>query len=78
MAPQSTTTNGLFARALASWMACATSSLPVPVSPVTSTVRSVGAAFFSRSKTPRIDGALPDQRAEAGDVRHLDLLGPTG
>ena len=43
IAPQSTATNGAEARGLAWWIARATSSLPVPVSPVTSTVKSDGA-----------------------------------
>ena len=43
MAPQLTATNGSLLRLLSTWVVCATSSLPVPVSPVTRTVASVGA-----------------------------------
>jgi len=43
IAPQSTAMNGPDARALEAWMARATSSLPVPLSPTTSTVASVSA-----------------------------------
>ena len=43
MAAQSTATNDARARVLPAWMARATTSFPVPDSPVISTVRSVGA-----------------------------------
>ena len=42
MAPQFTATKGMAERGESSWMARATSSLPVPDSPVTSTVALVG------------------------------------
>jgi hypothetical protein len=45
MAPQSTTTTGLSWRALSSCTVCASSSLPVPLSPVISTVASVRATL---------------------------------
>ena len=43
MAPQSTTTSGRSLRPLSSWRVCANISLPVPLSPVMSTVVSVRA-----------------------------------
>ena len=46
MAPQLTPRKGFFARGPALWMARATISLPVPLSPVTSTGTSVS---FTRS-----------------------------
>ena len=44
-AAQLTATNGLPARGLLSWMARATSSLPVPLSPTMSIVAVVGATW---------------------------------
>ena len=58
-AAQFRATNGLFLRGLFWWMAWATSSLPVPVSPWISTLASVGAMRFSRSITSCICGLLP-------------------
>ncbi len=46
MAPQLTPRNGLFARGPAWWIALATISLPVPLSPVT---RSATSVSFTRS-----------------------------
>ena len=43
MAPQSTAINGLFRRSLFRWIDLATTSLPVPLSPIISTDISVGA-----------------------------------
>ena len=54
IAAQFTRTNGRSPRRLATWIARATSSLPVPDSPVTSTVASVGAIRITRSSTSRI------------------------
>ena len=51
IAAQFTATKGWRVRALRWWSACATSSLPVPLSPRTSTVRSVSATFWIVSKT---------------------------
>ena len=45
MAPQLIVTNGLPARGERVWISRAISSLPVPVSPVISTLMSVGAIF---------------------------------
>ncbi len=46
-APQSKTMIGPDARVDSSWMVCATTSLPVPVSPSMTTVVAVGAIFSS-------------------------------
>ncbi len=59
MLPQSTTTNGPLLRGLASWMALATTSLPVPVSPRMSTDRGVGAMRSRTPKTRRMRGLRP-------------------
>ena len=53
-------TKGPAARALARWISAATTSLPVPVSPVMSTVTSLRAARRARSKTSRVAGVLGD------------------
>ena len=53
MAAQLTGTNGRSPRLLFAWMALATSSLPVPLSPVMSTVASVGATLTMRPSTSR-------------------------
>ena len=58
-AAQLRATKGLLFRGLFWWMAWATSSLPVPVSPCTSTVASVGAIRLSRSMSPSICGLEP-------------------
>jgi len=44
-APQSNTTRSLRERGDIEWIACATTSLPVPVSPSITTVVAVGAIF---------------------------------
>src|SRR5439155_1057766 len=49
MAPQLTGMKGRSARGLAAWMARATSSLPVPLSPMMRMVASVTATFRTRS-----------------------------
>jgi hypothetical protein len=59
MAPQFTFTITASRRRLRVWIARAISSLPVPVSPNTSTVASVAATFSMSRKTPCIDSALP-------------------
>ena len=51
IAAQFTSTNGPRARGESAWIARATSSLPVPFSPVTSTRAAVGATFSIRSIT---------------------------
>ncbi len=56
-APQLTATNGAAARALRSCRYRATSSLPVPVSPVMRTVASVGATCSSRVSSSRERGS---------------------
>jgi hypothetical protein len=50
---------GRSARLEFAWMALATSSLPVPLSPVMSTVASVGATFTMRPSTSRIAAERP-------------------
>ena len=51
MAPQSSAMNGLRRRSLCRWIACATSSLPVPVSPRISTVKFDAATVATCSTT---------------------------
>ena len=76
MAPQSTTTNGPAARALRRWIASASASLPVPVSPSISTVTSdaargrrarTGAA--SRSIAPTAGRSARNRPAAARRIR---------
>ncbi len=59
MAAQFTGTKGWAPRRLPAWMARATSSLPVPDSPVRSTVASVGATRTARSSASRRAGERP-------------------
>ena len=59
IAPQFTDTNGLSRRCPLKWMARATSSLPVPVSPVIMAVAGLSAIFRMVSKTSTICGLLP-------------------
>ena len=59
MAAQLMATNGLLARPLLAWMARATSSLPVPLSPQTSTVDSRPATLEMNSRTPRMAWLSP-------------------
>ena len=58
-APQLTATNGRSARGELKWMARAASSLPVPDSPVTSTVLVVWAIVSISSKTASIVSLRP-------------------
>ena len=51
--------NGRSRRSLWSWMARAKSSLPVPLSPWSSTVARVGAAIDTVCMSRRIDGLSP-------------------
>src|ERR1700733_16148523 len=51
--------NGPAPRALRAWIACATSSLPEPLSPEMSTVASVGATLSTRSRTACIADERP-------------------
>ncbi len=51
IAPQFTATNGWFARALARWIACAISSLPLPLSPRISTLASDAATSLASAST---------------------------
>ena len=59
IAAQLIATNGRSARRLLLWIARATSSLPVPLSPVISTVESLGATRPMRRKSARITGLSP-------------------
>jgi len=59
MATQLSLTKGLSRRGLWWWMACATSSLPVPLSPQMSTVTSLSTTLCARSNTARIGPLWP-------------------
>src|SRR5258708_7771892 len=77
IAAQSTTTSGPLARGDASWIALATSSLPVPVSPWTSTDDSVGATRASTAKRRRIGTLAPTidpKRSSGWGVAHGDRV----
>ena len=58
-AAQLTATNGLSARGLSAWMASATSSLPVPVSPEISTDELATATRSMSARSFRIGGLFP-------------------
>ena len=64
-APQSTVTSGPAAREESACRVRATSSLPVPVSPRTSTEASVGATCSSCAKSRRIGGERPSSSPSA-------------
>ena len=64
MAPQLTATKGASRRGERAWMARATSSLPVPLSPVMSTVELVGATERTRSKTRDHGRGDPDDAVQ--------------
>ena len=59
MAAQLTSMNGPCRRGLAAWMARATSSLPLPFSPVISTRAAVGPTLSIRARTPCSAGLEP-------------------
>ena len=59
MAEQLILMNGLCLRGLPAWIALATSSLPVPVSPVMRIVVVVGATFLITSKIFAMCGLAP-------------------
>ena len=63
MAVQFTVTILFWLRRLCWWMARATSSLPVPLGPVISTVPMVGATWRMRSKMSRMTGEAPTREA---------------
>jgi hypothetical protein len=71
--PQSSTTNGLDLRGEVLWSARATISLPVPVSPVMSTVSSLGATFSRLGEDLAHRRRAADDRVEAVALRQLDL-----
>jgi len=60
-----TGTNGIAPRTLTSWMARATSSLPVPDSPATSTGAMLRATFSTSERTCCIAVELPAMRPSA-------------
>ena len=64
-AAQLIATNGFSARSLRAWIMRATSSLPVPLSPVTSTEICEGATRDTRSSTRRAAGESPTKRRPA-------------
>ena len=59
IAPQFTATNGFSLRGERLWIARATISLPVPLSPLMTTLAFEGATFFTSSKTRCIAGPEP-------------------
>ena len=62
IAEQLTATKGPARRGLASWMARATSSLPVPLSPSMRTLAAVGATFSMSASTSAIRLLVPTMR----------------
>ena len=58
-APQLTLMNGPIARLLSRWIARATSSLPVPLSPAMNTVVSLAATFSTVRRTASIRSPAP-------------------
>ena len=70
--PRFTLTNGLPTRRLLRWIASATSSLPVPLSPVTRTDASVGATRPISSQDAQHARIAPDQIAEV--VARVELV----
>jgi hypothetical protein len=64
MAPQLSATYGPSARRDVSWMAWATTSLPVPVSPRINTLQSVPAARAACSTAARSTGSRPTSRSK--------------
>ena len=72
-APQSTGTNGPAARGLAAWIARATSSLPVPLSPRISTWLSLWRRpWMVRRQAPHA-GRAADQLGQPGALAQLGL-----
>ena len=69
IAPQSTGTNGPDARGLMRWIARATTSFPEPVSPVISTVKSVGATRRISVRTRCISALDPIVSRAKASVR---------
>ena len=68
----------LVARGLFAWMARATSSLPVPLSPTMSTVAVVGATCATVLYTPSIAGAVPTICRRRRRARRADRPTPLG
>ncbi len=59
MAPQLRAMKGFSLRAESEWTARATTSLPVPLSPVSTTLALAGATFFTSSNTRCMAGPEP-------------------
>ena len=72
-APQLTQTKRSLRRGLFWWMACATSPLPVPVSPSISTVARVEATWRTCSITPTMARECPVEALEAEALVELGL-----
>ncbi len=72
-APQLTDTKGASLRGERVWMALATSSLPVPLSPVTSTVELVGATALISSNMAVMAGETPRMRSSPWRLRNSAL-----
>src|SRR5262245_35092261 len=68
IAAQLTLTNGRAARRDRRWMARATSSLPVPVSPLISTVESVGATLLTSARAACRAGEVPTRSSNTAGV----------
>ena len=73
IAPQSTTTNGRGPRGPSSWIASATSSLPVPVSPWINTVAVDSATRVIWANNRRMASLSPTRRPH-----RVELLGASG
>src|SRR2546422_3317876 len=75
MAAQFTLTRGREDRCDRAWIACATSSFPVPVSPRISTVDSVGATLVTRFSTVFNAALLPTMFSGACFAPFFPLFG---
>ena len=87
MAAQLMATNGPLARALRRWIACASSSLPVPLSPSSSTATSVGRDLLDHAQQPDHHASLVPRTPSIGErgaaaarlaVLGLELVQPEG
>ena len=77
IAAQFTGTNGRVARFEFAWIARAINSFPVPLSPVISTVTSVGATRTSRVKSSRIGADRPTSASSLYRWRNSSEKSPT-
>ena len=78
MAPQFTATQGPWLRWLQACRARATSSLPVPDSPVMSTGAMLGATFWMRWRSNCMAGDCPAKRSSAAQAAGWMLLSQGG